>query len=561
MGLRTAAAALVAVGATLLTMTVGGPADARPDRLQHASVSVSKGGSGTGRVVSRGTVDPNESAIDCGSTCSGTFVDVTDPAYVPLTLSASPDPGSSFDGWGGACSGDGGCTIHPVERLASYSVSATFTLIPASSYPVAVGKSGEGTVTSSPGGIDCGSSCSASFNTGSSVTLTATPAAGWSFGGWGGSCSGTGSCGLTIDGPKSVSATFSPPPPPRHELTVARAGNGRVTSLPTGIDCGTACSSSFDRGTQVTLTATPDTGSSFLGWGGVCSGTAPTCVVNVEGDRGVTASFGGATSQPLAVSVEGNGTVTSAPAGISCGNACTAPFRVGAQVTLTAAPASGWVFAGWGGACSGTGRTCALTMSAPRVASARFVEGPSSVPLVVTTSGRGTVRSTPPGIACGATCNASLPAGSTVTLVATPAKGWVLTRWLGACTGVARTCRVVLDGPASTTAQFARQSDRVAPRVRALASTGRAGTRVRLRYRVTDASRRTREWATISAAGRRIGAVKAPFHALDPDALHYVLFWQAPRDAAPARYRFCVRSADAAGNIAAESCATVRVTP
>jgi len=202
-----------------------------------------------------------------------------------------------------------------------------------------------------------------------------------------------------------------------------------------------------------------------------------------------------------------------------------------------------------------------VTMSAPRVASARFVEGPSSFPLVVTTSGRGTVRSTPPGIACGATCNASLPAGSTVTLVATPAKGWILTRWLGSCTGIARTCRVVLDGPASATAQFARQSDRVAPRVRALASTGRAGTRVRLRYRVTDASRRTREWATITAAGRRVGTVKAPFHALDPDALHYVLFWQAPRATAPARYRFCVRSADAAGNVAAESCATVQVTP
>ncbi len=549
------------MAAILLAMAVGRPADARLERLQHASVSVSKNGSGTGRVVSRGTVEANESAIDCGSTCSGTFVDVTDPAYTPTTLSASPDPGSTFDGWGGACSGNGGCTIDPVERLASYSVTATFTLIPASSYPVAVGKTGEGTVTSSPGGIDCGSSCSASFDTGSSVTLSATPAAGWSFGGWGGACSGTGSCSLTINGPKSVSASFSPPPPPRHDLTIARAGNGRVTSLPTGIDCGTACTATYDRGTQVTLTATPDPGSSFLGWGGVCSGTAPTCVVGIEGDRGVTATFGGATSQPLAVSVEGSGAVTSAPAGISCGATCTAAFRTGAAVTLTAAPAAGWVFAGWGGACSGTARTCALTLSGPRVASARFVEGPSTFPLVVTTSGRGSVASAPPGIACGATCSASLAAGSIVTLTARPAKGWVLTRWLGSCTGVARTCRVVLDGPASVTAQFAQAGDRVAPKVRALASSGRVKTRIRLRYRVTDASRRTREWATVTAGRRRVGTAKVAFHALDPDALHYVLFWRPARTVAPGRYRFCVRSADAAGNVAPQSCAVVRVTP
>jgi hypothetical protein len=199
-------------------------------------------------------------------------------------------------------------------------------------------------------------------------------------------------------------------------------------------------------------------------------------------------------------------------------------------------------------------------MSAPRVVTARFVEGPSAFPLVVTTSGRGTVTSTPPGIACGAACNASLPAGATVTLVARPAKGWVLTRWLGGCTGVARSCRVVLDGPVTVTAQFARGGDLVAPRVRALSSTGRAGTRIRLRYGVTDASGRTREWSTINAGARRVGSARVSFHALDPDALHYVLFWRASRTVVPGRYRFCVRSADAAGNVSRPSCATVRVT-
>lgn len=60
----------------------------------------------------------------------------------------------------------------------------------------------------------------------------------------------------------------------------------------------------------------------------------------------------------------GSGTVTSSPAGISCGATCTANFDSGTAVTLTAAAASGSTFAGWsGGGCSGTG-TCAVTMNA-----------------------------------------------------------------------------------------------------------------------------------------------------------------------------------------------------
>src|SRR5207244_358761 len=62
-----------------------------------------------------------------------------------------------------------------------------------------VTRAGTGTVTSTPGGIDCGSSCAASFASGTSVLLTATPAAGWVFMGWsGGGCAGTGACAVTL---------------------------------------------------------------------------------------------------------------------------------------------------------------------------------------------------------------------------------------------------------------------------------------------------------------------------------------------------------------------------
>jgi streptogramin lyase len=70
--------------------------------------------------------------------------------------------------------------------------------------------SGSGTVTSSPVGIDCGSTCSATFNSGAEVTLTATPAAGSVFAGWSGAgCSGTGTCAATMSSDQAVTATFT----------------------------------------------------------------------------------------------------------------------------------------------------------------------------------------------------------------------------------------------------------------------------------------------------------------------------------------------------------------
>ncbi len=69
--------------------------------------------------------------------------------------------------------------------------------------------SGSGTVTSDPSGISCGSDCIHDYEEGTTVTLAATPGAGSVFAGWGGACSGTGDCVITMSTGRSVRATFN----------------------------------------------------------------------------------------------------------------------------------------------------------------------------------------------------------------------------------------------------------------------------------------------------------------------------------------------------------------
>jgi hypothetical protein len=78
-------------------------------------------------------------------------------------------------------------------------------------YPLTVSKAGNGvgTVMSSPAGISCGSSCSASYLSGTTVTLTASPSAGSSFVGWSGACSGTATCTVSMTAARGVIATFN----------------------------------------------------------------------------------------------------------------------------------------------------------------------------------------------------------------------------------------------------------------------------------------------------------------------------------------------------------------
>lgn len=76
-----------------------------------------------------------------------------------------------------------------------------------------------------------------------------------------------------------------------HELSVTKDGQGKLTSSPTGIDCGVQCSQTFEEGTTVELTAEPDPGWNFTGWSGACSGTDKRCTVTMDADESIHAQF------------------------------------------------------------------------------------------------------------------------------------------------------------------------------------------------------------------------------------------------------------------------------
>ncbi len=317
---------------------------------------------------------------------------------------------------------------------------------------VVVAGAGAGTVDSDPLGVACPGTCTASFPPSSEVTLTATPAAGSLFTGWTGACTGVApTCSFVADGDRTATATFGVA---TYTVTITKSGGGTGTVSGSGVNCGGTCTATIAHGTVITLAATADGGAVFAGWGGACSGTGA-CTTTVTSDVSISAGF---TTQSFSLLVarggNGSGTVTSSPAGITCGADCDETFTSGQLVTLSAAATPGSTFTGWSGSgCSGTG-ACVVTIGATNVVTATFTL--QTYALTVTRAGAGTGRitSTPNGISCGTDCAETFDHGTLVTLAASPAVGSTFTGWSGACTGTG-SCVVGMTAARAVTATFA----------------------------------------------------------------------------------------------------------
>jgi hypothetical protein len=119
----------------------------------------------------------------------------------------------------------------------------------------------------------------------------------------------------------------------QYTLSVAKAGtgSGTVTSSPTGITCGSACSGTYDAGISISLSASPSANSTFVGWSGGCSGTG-TCTVTMNTTKTITATF---TLKMFTITA-------SAGAGGSMSPSGSVPVNYGASKTFSITPDAGY---------------------------------------------------------------------------------------------------------------------------------------------------------------------------------------------------------------------------
>jgi hypothetical protein len=349
------------------------------------------------------------------------------------------------------------------------------------------------------------------------------------------------------DGVNHVVDVFGPsgPPQPKLPLTVEKAGAGvgTVTSSPTGIDCGATCTHEFNEGQAVTLTATPNAKSEFVGWsGGGCSGTG-SCEVTLNASTTVTAEFAALPQQVLNVEVNNPaaGSVSSSPEGIECGATCSAEFNENSTVTLIPAPAAGFKFVGWSGCTSEVGENCEVELTAETTVKAEFEERPKfSLNVSETGAGKGTVTSAPSGINCepegAGSCSAEFTETSTVVLSATPASGSTFLKWIGCTSEPEGNCEVSITEEATITAEFSQE----APVVTTEAASGVTSTTATITGKVNPKGATTTECRFVygpttaygaeapcepsSVSGTTAQTVKATLSSLAPNTpYHYKL--------------------------------------
>ncbi len=267
-----------------------------------------------------------------------------------VTLTATADPGYTFTGWTGDASG----TTSPfvLDMNGDKTVSATFEL---NVVTLTITQATGGTISAAP---------ASPYHYGDDVTLTATADPGYTFTGWTGDASGTTSpFVLDMNGDKTVSATFELNVV---TLTITQATGGTISAAP---------ASPYHYGDDVTLTATADPGYTFTGWTGDASGTTNPYVLDMNGDKAVSATY--AQDQYTLTVISAHGPVSKEPD--------QATYTYGTEVVLTMGTVdAGWTFTGWsGGGCTGTA-PCTVTMNANTTVTANFTPICYALTLVTT---------------------------------------------------------------------------------------------------------------------------------------------------------------------------------
>ncbi len=339
-----------------------------------------------------------------------------------VTLTAAPNDNAAFTGWGGAATGTNPQVT--VVMDGDKSVTANFA---ANIYTLTtlVAPAGTGSVMLSPP--------KSAYYEGEIVTVTAVPAVGFNFTGWSGDLSGPEpSQQLTMTKNSTVTANFVTSE--TFTVNVNIVGQGSVTRTPSQTE--------YSYNQPVTLEALPGAGYEFVGWGGDATGNDNPLTVNVTSDLNITATFAEEGIYSLTILPPTNGSVTVNPVRDL--------YSPNEQVTLTAVPNLGYVFAGWGNDASGSSNPLVITMTGPKTISASFITAPL-YSLNVTTSGPGAVAVDPPGT--------QFIAGTTVTLTATAEDGYAFTGWSGDVVSNANPLFLYIDGNKNVVANFTEATE------------------------------------------------------------------------------------------------------
>jgi len=328
-----------------------------------------------------------------------------------VTVAAIPSAGYAFANW----------TLDgiPVSTTPNYQfiMDGNKALVANFSFQFAVA------LSSNPveGGIITGAG---SYTAGANVTVTATPNTGYTFVNW--------TEGLTIasteanyafqlNASRNLVANFVLN---TYTLTVI-ALNGTVLKVP--------LQTTYNHGTVVNLTATPNSGYNFTSWTGDASGSSSATTVTMNSNKTVTANFGINTYALTVTAV--NGTVLKVPVQTT--------YSYGTVVDLTATPNSGYTFASWTGDATGSANTTSVTMNSNKNVTANF--NAIAYTLNVTAI-NGTVLKVP--------SKTAYNSGEIVVLTATPAMGYTFTGWSGDASGSINPVSVTMNGNKNITANF-----------------------------------------------------------------------------------------------------------
>ena len=169
----------------------------------------------------------------------------------------------------------------------------------------------------------------------------------------------------------------------------------------------------------------------------------------------------------LTIAKTGLGSVSSTDKRFACGIKCTANYVFGANVILTAQPASNSHFVGWGGACTGVTLGCTVAVNTPGMNAVAIFEpnnagggggggAATQFTLSIGRSNLGTVTSDVGGLNCGSTCSAKFAQSTAVSLTATPPPNKSFVSWGGSCSGTAPVCSLTVNANTSVQANFSK---------------------------------------------------------------------------------------------------------